>query len=317
MKGGAVMSVKRKYSYNKDLRLYSYLNPPVVISALPYMQFFMKAFYYTDFCGKGLKKEKISIPVKDGVKIRTLIYTPDSAPQEGAACIVFYHGGGFVYNAAPHHFTLAKNLALRTGAKVFFVDYRLAPKYPFPAAVEDAFNSYRHIYENAETYGISRDKIVLCGDSAGGNLSAVACLIARDSSFPLPAAQMLLYPFVDSDMTTKSMLEFTDTPMCNSKAAVGYNKAYIKSEAYSPREWFSTVDAESHANLPEAYIETAEFDCLHDGGVKYYNKLCQSGVKATLFETKGTMHGYDIATRSETYALCMKKRTEFLKKIFG
>ncbi len=310
------MSGKKKYSYNKDLKLFEYVKPPVIIPTLPFMQFFMKAFYYTDFTGKGLKREKIEIPVKDGVKIRAIVYTPDSAYEKKAPCIVFYHGGGFVYNAAPHHFTLAKNLARETGAKVFFIDYRLAPRYPFPAAVEDAFYSYLHIRENADSYKIDKDRIVLCGDSAGGNLSAVACLIARDKGVSVPAAQMLLYPFVDGDMTTESMLEFTDTPMCNSKAAVGYNKAYIKDVNYSPKEWFSAVDAESHENLPEAYIETAEFDCLRDGGVKYYNKLCQSNVKAELFQTKGTMHGYDIATGSETYAVCMKKRIEFLRRIF-
>lgn len=310
------MPERKKYRYNKDLKIYSYLNPPVIQPVLPLMQFFMKAFYYTDFCGKGLKKEKTEIPVKDGAKIRMLIYTPDTAPADKAPAIVFYHGGGFVYNAAPHHFTLAKNLARKLGAKVFFVDYRLAPEYPFPTAVEDAFYSYLYIYENADKYGIDSNRIALCGDSAGGNLSAVTCLVARDRNFPLPAAQMLLYPFVDGDMTTESMLEFTDTPMCNSKAAVVYNKVYIKDKNCAPKEWFSAVDAESHENLPEAYIETAEFDCLRDGGVKYYNKLCRSGVKATLFETKGTMHGYDIATKSETYAVCMKKRTEFLERIF-
>ncbi len=311
------MPVKKKYNYNKDLRIYSHLNPPVILPALPLMQFFMKGFYYTDFCGKGLKKEKILVPVKGGAKIRVLIYTPDSAPAKNAPCIIFYHGGGFVYNAAPHHFTLAKKLARSAGAKVFFIDYRLAPGHPFPVAVEDAFYSYRYIYENAGHYGIDKNRIVLCGDSAGGNLSAVTCLIARDENFPLPAGQLLLYPFVDGDMTTESMLEFTDTPMCNTKAAEGYKKAYIRGENHGPEEWFSAVDAESHANLPEAYIETAQFDCLRDGGVKYYNKLCQSGVRATLVETKGTMHGYDIAVKSEIYASCMEKRTDFLNRIFG
>lgn len=311
------MAGKNKYSYNKDLRLFAHLNPPVILPLLPVIQFFMKSFYYTDFCDSKLKKEKIYIPVKGGEKIKAFVYTPEGAQSGKAPCIVFYHGGGFVYNAAPHHFTLAKNLAKQLGAKVVFPDYRLAPKHPFPTAVEDAFDTYTYVRENSERLGIDKNRIALCGDSAGGNLSAVVCLMARDKKVEAPCAQMLLYPFVDEDAQSESMKRFTDTPMCNSKAAVQYNKAYIPGGTYEPKEWFSAVDAKDHSDLPEAYIETAEFDCLHDGGVKYYNKLKGAGTKAFLFETKGTMHGYDIATKSEIYALCMKKRVEFLKEIFA
>lgn len=307
---------KKKYNYNKDLRAFAFLNPPVILPLLPVMQFFMKGFYFTDMPDKELKKEKIVIPVNNG-KIKALVYTPEGAEGKETPCIVFYHGGGFVYNAAPHHFTLAKNLAKALGVRVVFPDYRLAPAHPFPTAVEDAFDCYRYISENAEKMGIDKKRIALCGDSAGGNLSAVVSLIARDRNFTPPCAQVLLYPFVDADRESESMLEFTDTPMCNSKAAVKYNEAYIRTKAYSPVEWFSVADAENLYNMPETYIETAEFDCLHDGGVKYYNKLIKCGNKAYLYETKGTMHGYDIATKSEVYALCMKKRVEFLNSIFS
>lgn len=305
-----------KYNYCKDLRIYSFLNPPVVLPLLPFIQRIMKLFYLTDLPDKKLKKEKIKIPVKNG-EINAIVYTSVDADKSDSPCIIFYHGGGFVYNAAPHHFTLAKNLAKALRIKVVFPDYRLAPKYPFPAAAEDAFATYFYISENSENLGIDKNRIALCGDSAGGNLSAVSCLIARDKGVTLPCAQMLLYPFVDADMQSESMLRFTDTPMCNSKAAFQYNRAYIPEGSSGPKEWFSAVDAESHANLPEAYIETAEFDCLHDGGVKYYRRLIESGNTALLFETKGTMHGYDIATKSQTYVDCMKKRIEFFVKIFN
>lgn len=305
-----------KYNYCKDLRIYSLLNPPVVLPLLPFIQKTMKAFYLTDMPDKKLTKEKIKIPVRGG-EIDALVYTSVEADKSDSACIIFYHGGGFVYNAAPHHFTLAKNLAKALKIKVIFPDYRLAPKHPFPAAVEDAFDTYLYICKSSKKLGIDKSRIALCGDSAGGNLSAVSCLIARDKGITPPCAQMLLYPFVDADRESESMLRFTDTPMCNSKAAVQYNRAYIPDEDYEPAEWFSAVDAKSHANLPEAYIETAEFDCLHDGGIKYYKKLTEAGVKAFLFETKGTMHGYDIATKSQTYADCMKKRIEFFEKVFN
>lgn len=310
------MAKNKKYNYNRDLKLFSFLNPPVVLPLLPFMQFFMKAFYYTDFPDKELSSKDITVYTRDNGKIPARVYTPAGKENEKLPCIIFYHGGGFVYNAAPHHFTLAKNLAKAVGARVIFPDYRLAPKHPFPAAVNDAFDTYLFVRKNAFALGIDENKIVLCGDSAGGNLSAVTCLLAKENGIAQPAAQLLLYPFVDGDRETESMKEFTDTPMCNAKAAVQYNKSYIPDGTADKAYLFSAVDAPDHSGLAEAYIETAEFDCLHDGGVKYFEKLKKSGTEATLFETKGTMHGYDIATKSETYALCMKKRTEFLKKIF-
>ncbi len=310
------MKKRNNYKYNEDLRIYAFLNPPVILPLLPAMQFFMKGFYYTDLPDKKLIKEKISIPLSDGGNIRALVYYTAGKKEKNMPCIIFYHGGGFVYNAAPHHFTLAKNLAKALGTKVIFPDYRLAPKHPFPAAINDAFDTYLHIRKNAFALGIDENRIALCGDSAGGNLSAVTCLIAKEKGLPQPAAQMLLYPFVDGDTESPSMKEFTDTPMCNSKAAVKYNKAYIPEGTAKRTEWFSAVDAPDHSGLAQAYIETAEFDCLRDGGVKYYNKLVNAGTKAELFETKGTMHGYDIATKSQIYSLCMKRRIDFLSEIF-
>lgn len=310
------MAKGSKYNYNKDLKLFSFLNPPVILSLLPLMQLFMKAFYFTDLPDKELTKGSLEIPAENGKHIKAISYYPEKKQEDKLPCIIFYHGGGFVYNAAPHHFTLAKNLAKSTGAAVIFPDYRLAPKHPFPAAVEDAYSTYIYIKQNAGALGIDESRIALCGDSAGGNLAAVTCLIAKERGVAQPAAQLLIYPFVDSDQESESMKSFTDTPMCNSKAAIKYNKAYIPDGTSAKKEWFSAVDAPTLSGLAEAYIETAEFDCLHDGGVKYYNKLKSHGVPATLFETKGTMHGYDIATKSKTYSVCMKKRTEFLKHIF-
>ena len=311
------MKEKKKYCYNRDLMAFSHLNPPVILPLLPFMQFFMKGFYLTDLPDKALTKKTLEIPLEKGGHIKALCYCPKDRENEKLPCIIFYHGGGFVYNAAPHHFTLAKNLAKAVGARVIFPDYRLAPKYPFPAAANDALDTYAYILSNADELGIDRKRIALCGDSAGGNLAAVTCLAAKEKGMAMPAAQMLLYPFVDDDTESESMKEFTDTPMCNTKAAVKYKKAYIPDGIAVRPELFSAVDAPDLSGLPEAYIETAEFDCLHDGGVKYSERLRKSGTEATLFETKGTMHGYDIATKSEIYALCMKKRTEFFKRIFA
>ncbi len=307
---------KNKYTYKDDLKLFSYLNPPVVRAALPFMQVMMKSFYYLQKSSSDISIQKLMLTSPDGGKFRVLVYTPEGAKEKGSPLIVFYHGGGFVYNAAPHHFTMAKTLCRQLKVKVAFVDYRLAPKYPFPTAAEDAFCAYSYFVAYAEKYGIDKNKIAVCGDSAGGNLSAVVSLMARDKCFNVPCAQVLIYPFVDVDSNSESMIKFTDTPMCNSKATVGYGNAYVPGNVFEPVEYYSVVDAPSLSGLPAAYIETAEFDCLHDGGIKLYERLKKEGVSAELFETEGTMHGYDIATKSQTVSECTKRRVEFLKKAF-
>lgn len=310
------MAKGKKYDYNKELIPFTFLKPPVVLPALPVIQFFMKAFYPLSTKDKQLVCERLSVPVTSFKKIRALVYTPKELLDKETPAIIFYHGGGFVFNAAPHHFTLAKNLAKQLGVRVFFVDYRLAPGNIFPAAAQDSFYSYRYILENASRFKVDKNRIALCGDSAGGNLSAVVCIMARDAKLTPPCAQVLIYPFVDDDLSSDSMKEYTDTPMCNTKDVIKYRRAYVGKGECEPKKWFSAVDAENLCDLPDALIETAEFDCLHDGGVKYYEKLKEAGNKALLFETKGTMHGYDIATKSSNYAECMKNRTDFLRKAF-
>ncbi|MGN0447947.1 MAG: alpha/beta hydrolase [Acutalibacteraceae bacterium] len=307
---------RNKYEYKTDLKLFSYFNPPVIISVLPFMQRVMRSFYLLQLPDKSLESKTFYLTSPDGGRFKVILYIPENASKENSPLIIFYHGGGFVYNAAPHHFAMAKRFAKELNVKVAFVDYRLAPKHPFPAAVEDALCAYEYFLTYSDKQGIDKNKIVLCGDSAGGNLAAVVSLNARDRGLIKPCGQMLLYPFVDADNETESMLKYTDTPMCNSVAVKGYSLAYLPKEGYKPAEYFSVVDAPSLSNLPEAYIEVAEFDCLRDGGIKLYRRLLNESGSAELFDVKGSMHGYDIAIGSETVKKCNKKRYAFFKKVF-
>ena len=285
--------------------------------------------------------------------VSVLVYESKKASKDGPS-ILFFHGGGFAFQAAPHHFGLAKKLAKELGCKVFFVDYRLAPIHKFPAAPEDCFVVYQWMLSNTQELGIDKKKIAVCGDSAGGNLAAVVCLMARDAGIQMPKAQMLLYPFTDRRMKTESMKLYTDTPMCNSEDMKKYLKMYVKdqdlfetqssfrkqdesgtqsvfgnqnvSESQSTNEtaeqlvfqteYLSPAEADSFENLPRAYVEVAEYDCLRDEGIEYADKLKKSGVKVELHKVKGAMHGYDIAQKSTLMKQCMKRRVAFFEKVF-
>ena len=221
-----------------------------------------------------------------------------------------------MFNAAPHHFALARRFTKELQVKTVFVDYRLAPKYKFPTAPNDCLSVYRWVIANAGELGVDTEKMLVCGDSAGGNLATVLCLMAKDAGLTLPKAQMLLYPFVDRRMNTESYRRYKDTPMCNSKDMEKYLKMYVKNPDATQIPYLSPMEA-SLVGIPPAYIEVAQYDCLRDEGIKYSEALERCGVYTELHEIKAAMHGYDIAKDSGLLNEIMEVRLRFLQKILN
>ena len=198
---------------------------------------------------------------------------------------------------------------------VFLPDYRLAPKYKYPTAPNDAFDTYCWLRTQADTLGIDKNRIAVCGDSAGGNLAAVVCLMAADNGVPAPIAQMLLYPVTDHRMMTESMKKYPDTPLCNSRDIVKYYAMYLPKGNLPHLPYLSPLLADSLTGLPPAYVEVAEFDCLHDEGLAYAEALHKAGVLVQCHEVKGSMHGYDIATDSQLVKELLARRVSFFNSL--
>lgn len=308
------MTKRTKYPIHPDFKKWSRMNPPLNRFMLPIIQKTLSLLFLREKSTKELTVEKKTIPVGDDKTIRALLYSPRDL-EDNAPCLIYYHGGGFVLPAAPYHYSLAKEYALRARCKVLFVDYRLAPKYKFPIAPEDCYAAYLWAIENANKLSIDVNRIGVAGDSAGGQLSTVVCLMAKDRGQSMPCCQMLMYPAV-GNVQTESMTIFTDTPMCNSKDIDKYGKYYIPDPLVGNPVYCSPIEAESLVGLPPAYVETAEFDCLRDGGVLYAQKLQNFGVPAELHNTKGTMHGFDIVLKSPIVRECVDYRVAFLKRHF-
>ena len=294
------------YSFEKDLQPYAHFHAPINSFMLALSQKPMGLFYKLEHTDKFVKVSVIKI---DNVKV--LNYEPVEDVRSGA-CLLFFHGGGFVFNAAPHHFSLARSFVRELGVKCIFVDYRLAPKYKFPCAVDDCFEVYKWVLSNASELGVDSKQIIVCGDSAGGNLAAVTCLKARDNGLKMPLAQMLLYPVLDHKMQTQSYKLYQNTPMCNSKDMAKYYKFYLKEKVSSPTPYLSPVEADDLTGLPQTYLEVAQYDCLHDEGVSYARALERSGVKVELHEIAGAMHGYDIAKNTNFMQKIMAQRKNYL-----
>ena len=249
-------------------------------------------------------------------RIKLYIMSPKN--EDGnLPCIVYFHGGGFVYGAAKNHYTLCKEYALRAKCKIVFVDYRLSPKYQFPIPVEDCYTAYLWTIENADKLNVDINRIAIAGDSAGGNLTAAVALMARDREVPAPIFQMMIYPVTDRRMITESMKKFVDTPMWNGKLSVGMWKAYLGDVNHEHIEYASPIEADSLTGLPNAYMETAEFDCLRDEGIEYGRKLEADGVKVHFYHTNGTMHAFDSVRSAPTTKAAITERVEYIKNKFN
>lgn len=290
------------------------MNPPLNRAIIPVMQKLLRLLFRLERSTADMTVERKTIPVDAGRSVRALWYCPDSL-SDSAPCLVVFHGGGFVFPASPHHYALAREYAQRARCRVLFVDYRLAPKYPFPAATEDCYAAYSWVQSNAKALSVDPARVAVAGDSAGGQLATVVCLMAKDRGQVMPCGQMMVFP-VAGDVETESLRKYTDTPMCSSRDLEKYNRFYRPDPYAGNHIYASPIEAGSLAGLPQAYIETAEFDCLRDGGILYAQRLRQSGVPVELYNTQGTMHGFDIVLKSPIVRSCVERRIAFLRRSF-
>ena len=211
--------------------------------------------------------------------------------------LVFFHGGGFVLQSIETHDELCRYLTLNTGCKVVSVQYRLAPENPFPAAPEDCYAATKWVADNAEKLNGDSSKLFVTGDSSGGNLAAVVCLMAKDRNSPKIAKQVLLYPITDyhtKDVTSKYP--------SYEENALGFGLSNIKMSHYwalytkEPKDgehpYASPIRAEDLSGLPPALVITIEKDVLRDEGEAYAKRLQEAGVPVTLKRMEGTIHGY-------------------------
>lgn len=302
-----------KYPINKEFRLISRFQPPINRFTIAMSQRFSGApgFFRR---ARGMLIETHAIPVGDGAEIGAFLVRPDGLSTP-APCLVYFHGGGFVMAAASYHYRLALAYAAQGRCSVLFVNYRLAPGHVFPVMFEDCYAAVCWAYDCADILGIDRSRMAVGGDSAGGTLAASVCQMLRDRAHPVQLRfQLLVYPFLDARGTSSSNRRFTDTPMWNASRSQAVTPLFRPDKSAGNPVYASPVEAKDFGMLPPAYIETAEFDCLHDDGVLYAQLLKSADIPAELHETKGTVHGYDILTNAPTSRAMIQKRTEFIRK---
>ena len=304
----------KKYAINREFFPWNRFAPPISEKFLSISAAHMKPpkRLWRD---KELDVTTHEIESYDGGKIICFVISPKGLPEK-APCLIYFHGGGFVLEAAGYHYDNAMRYAKEVGCRVVFPLYRLAPKHPFPAFFEDCYAAFCWACDHADALGIDIEHMGIGGDSAGSTLAVGMCLMARDRHHPVRFRfQMLPYPFLDARNESQTAKRFTDTPMWNSTLSDRIGPM-TKVDKNDPNYfWYSPVEAQSFAGLPPAYIETAEFDCLHDDGILYADLLQKAGIEVALNETRGTMHGFDIATKAPTTLAAMEQRIAFMKRM--
>jgi acetyl esterase len=234
--------------------------------------------------------EGIEDLVLDGCNIPARLYRP-KARFDKLPTVIFFHGGGWVSGSLDTYDPVCQLLANSGGFAVLAIDYRKGPEHKFPAAVEDARAALIWMMAHGTEFGLDEREIAVAGDSSGGNLAAVAALIARDEG-PDLRTQALVYPPTDALRDTRSYREFAEGYSLTAAAVEWYYHQYLRDER-DRLDWrCSPIRAESLAGLPPAFIAAAGYDPLRDEVALYADRLTSAGVPVDFRLYAGQMHGF-------------------------
>jgi acetyl esterase len=238
--------------------------------------------------------EDVAVPTADGGELTVRVLVPEG-PLNGI--ITYFHGGGWVIGDIEGYDPLVRKLANTTGYAVANVEYRLAPEYRYPTAVDDCTAAFEWVAANVDrivgdSAVPSPVPLVVAGDSAGGNLAAVVARRARDNGGPPIAMQVLVYPVADADLETASYIEPENQLLLNRDAMVWFWDHYLPDASQRREPDASPLRAGDLSGLPPALVLTAEYDPLRDEGEAYAAALQAAGVATELERVPGQMHGF-------------------------
>lgn len=225
----------------------------------------------------------------EGRNLRARLYVPFS--DETKALVVYFHGGRYVLGDIETHDALCRRLSAHTRMRFLSVEYRLAPEFPFPAAVNDAVDTVRYVFEHLQEFDDPGVKLIVAGDSAGATLSAVACALTRHEKLGV-AAQVIIYPTLGPELFTDSVHAY----------GVGHGleidhlrwdyEQYLAQWCDPTDPRISPLMFSDLTGAPPAIVVVAQFDPLRDEAVAYAGLLEHFAVPVELLEAEGMIHGF-------------------------
>ncbi len=233
-------------------------------------------------------EDKILDTVTGPVKAR--VFTPENDGQ--SPIMMYFHGGGYVKGGVVEADAFCRRLAKTTRNVVVSVDYRLAPENPYPAALDDAHASTLWAYEHAASLGGTQERFTVCGESAGGNLATVVCLMAKSSGDVQIDHQILLQPVVDFTLSFPSINMPASECLVPREDLAWYYEQYYGADNDLKDPKVSPIFADDLSDSPPALIITAEYDALRDEAKAYATKLHNSGVETRYTCYDGMIHGF-------------------------
>lgn len=236
----------------------------------------------------NIKNMNIKI-VSNTIPVR--IYTPNTS--KNLPLIIYSHGGSWISGSLDDYDNVCRKLSKNSKAIVVSVDYRLAPENPFPAGLNDVYNTLQWVSKNAKSINGDSSRICVAGDSAGANLSAAICQMARDKAGPHITSQVLIYPSTNIyKLNTKSWTYFGMNYNLTKENSEKFISLYTPNPQDRKNKYASPLLSDNFKGLPDTLIITAEFDPLRDEGEAYGHKLKGAGVNVITTRYAGVTHGF-------------------------
>lgn len=244
-------------------------------------------------------------------EIPVRVYASDG---DNLPVVMYFHGGGWVLGDIDSHDGTCKQLLAELGdAVVVSVHYRLAPEDKYPAAADDCYAAAAWVAENGAEIGADGSRMAVCGDSAGGNLSAVVSQMARDRGGPAIAAQVLHVPVTDHSYDTASYTENAEGKLLTKASMVWFWDHYLPNAEAGQEAYASPLQASDLSGLPPALVQTAEYDPLRDEGEAYGAALESAGNTVTVRRYDGVVHDpFMMFAVIPTGVECLKEAAAFI-----
>lgn len=252
--------------------------------------------------------EDIAILGQEYHAIPVRLYYPSQSKE--LPILVFFHGGGWVYGSIARADAACRRFANHLNCIVASVEYRLAPENPFPKPLEDCYTALEWISNNAKNLGGNASKIIVCGESAGGNLAAATAMLARDRNGPHLLAQLLINPVITSTIKNEPYDHCSDRFFLTKDLMKYFWNMYLQTPEDYDNPYASPEKAKEHSNLPPAIVVTAEHDPLRLEAEDYAKKLQNSGVQVFIKNFPKVIHGFMTISLYEE-----NEKVEWTKKI--